>query len=55
MGFQVSDVDAAFDTLISAGLTTVHAPHRRERANIRTAFVKDAGGLEVQLSKPDSV
>ncbi len=55
MGFQVSDVDAAFDTLISAGLTPVHAPHRRERANIRTAFVKDAGGLEVQLSKPDSV
>ena len=28
--------------------------HRRERANIRTAFVKDAAGLEIQLSKPDS-
>jgi catechol 2,3-dioxygenase-like lactoylglutathione lyase family enzyme len=50
VGFQVRNVDEAFATLTQAGMDTVHAPHRRERAHIRTAFVKDAAGLEIQVS-----
>ena len=53
IGLQVADVDGAFDTLVSAGLSTVHAPHRREFAKMRTAFVRDAAGLEVQVAKMD--
>ena len=52
LGFQVRNVDAAFNTLSTAGLETVHAPHRRERAHIRTAFVRDAAGLEIQVFSP---
>jgi catechol 2,3-dioxygenase-like lactoylglutathione lyase family enzyme len=52
IGFEVADVGQAYGALTASGLQTVHAPHRRERANIDAAFVKDAGGLEIQLSKP---
>ncbi len=52
IGFEVADVDQAYRALTDSGLQTVHAPHRRERAKIDTAFLRDAGGLEIQLSKP---
>ena len=52
-GLQVEDVDAAYETLVGAGLATVHAPHQRQWANMRTAFLKDAAGLEIQVARSD--
>ncbi|MDE3076797.1 MAG: VOC family protein [Chloroflexota bacterium] len=50
IGFQVGSVDQAYEQLTEAGLSTVHAPHQRF-AN-RTAFLRDAAGLEIQVSSP---
>lgn len=52
-GLQVEDVDAAYEALAGAGLETVHAPHQRKWSNMRTAFLKDAAGLEIQVAKSD--
>jgi catechol 2,3-dioxygenase-like lactoylglutathione lyase family enzyme len=52
IGFQVGSVDDAYQTLSTAGLATVHAPHKRF-AN-RTAFLRDGAGLEIQVSTPDA-
>ena len=52
IGFQVDSVDDAYQTLTDAGLSTVHAPHKRF-VN-RTAFVRDAAGLEIQVSSPEA-
>ena len=54
IGLQVGDVDSAFERMTEAGMTTIHAPHVRERANIRTACLKHESGLEAQISQPDS-
>lgn len=53
MGFRTDDVDAAHAGLVQAGLTTTVAPERREFAKMRTAFLKEQSGLEIQLVKYD--
>src|SRR5688572_25998741 len=49
LGFTTPDVDADHDTLVNAGMASTEAPHRRDFAKMRTAFLKEQSGLEVQL------
>jgi catechol 2,3-dioxygenase-like lactoylglutathione lyase family enzyme len=49
LGFTSGDVDADHDELVEAGMASTEAPHRREFAKMRTAFLKEQSGLEVQL------
>jgi catechol 2,3-dioxygenase-like lactoylglutathione lyase family enzyme len=53
-GFSADDVQSAHRTLVEAGMQSSEAPHRREFARMFTSFLKDPGGLEVQLVKYDS-
>jgi hypothetical protein len=53
LGFRTEDVDAAHETLVSQGMDVSEPPHRRDFARMRTSFLKEAGGLEVQLVKYD--
>lgn len=52
-GFRADDVDGAHDRLVEAGMETSEAPHRRDFARMYTSFLKQQGGLEVQLVKYD--
>jgi catechol 2,3-dioxygenase-like lactoylglutathione lyase family enzyme len=49
LGFRTANVDAAHDALVEAGLASTEAPHRREFARMRTAFLREPSGIEVQL------
>ena len=49
LGFTTDDVDGAHDALVEAGMTSTEPPHRRDFARMRTAFLKEQSGLEVQL------
>jgi hypothetical protein len=49
LGFRTSDVDAAHERLVAAGMATTTAPHRRDLAGMYTSFLTDPGGVEVQL------
>jgi catechol 2,3-dioxygenase-like lactoylglutathione lyase family enzyme len=53
LGFRADDVDRAHDGLVKAGMETSEAPHRRDFARMYTSFLKQPGGLEVQLVKYD--
>jgi catechol 2,3-dioxygenase-like lactoylglutathione lyase family enzyme len=53
LGFRTDDVDAAHETLAGEGMEVSEAPHRRDFARMRTSFLKEAGGLEIQLVKYD--
>jgi catechol 2,3-dioxygenase-like lactoylglutathione lyase family enzyme len=53
LGFRAEDVDRAHDSLVKAGMETSEAPHRRDFAGMYTSFLKQRGGLEVQLVKYD--
>jgi hypothetical protein len=53
LGFRAADVDTAYEQLVSAGMATVEKPHRRDFAKMRTAFLKEKNGVEVQLVKYD--
>jgi catechol 2,3-dioxygenase-like lactoylglutathione lyase family enzyme len=53
LGFRTGDVDAAHDRLVQAGMETREAPHRRDRERMYTSYLKEPGGLEVQLVKYD--
>ena len=53
LGFRAEDVDAAHDSLVEAGMETSESPHRRDFAGMYTSFLKQRGGLEVQLVKYD--
>lgn len=53
LGFAADDVDAAHETLVCAGMEVSEAPHRRDFARMYTSFLKQPGGLEVQLVKYD--
>jgi len=53
LGFTTPDVDADYDALVEAGMASTEAPHRREFAKMRTAFLKEQSGLEVQLVNYD--
>ena len=52
-GFRAEDVDAAHESLVGAGMESSEAPHRRDFAGMYTSFLKQRGGLEVQLVKYD--
>ena len=52
-GFRADDVDGAHEGLVDAGMESSEAPHRREFARMYTSFLKERGGLEIQLVKYD--
>lgn len=54
LGFRAEDVDGAHQSLVKAGMESSEAPHRRDFASMYTSFLKERGGLEVQLVKYDS-
>ncbi len=53
LGFRAPDVDSAYEQLVADGLAVVEKPHRREMAKMRTAFLKESNGIEIQLVKYD--
>lgn len=53
LGFRTDDVNTAHESLVEAGMETSEAPHRRDFAHMYTSFLKDHGGVEVQLVKYD--
>ena len=53
LGFRTNDVDKAHESLVQAGMEASEPPHRREFAGMYTSFLKQPGGLEVQLVKYD--
>jgi hypothetical protein len=53
LGFRTDDVDGAHETLVEAGMEVGESPHRRNFAGMYTSFLKQPGGLEVQLVKYD--
>ena len=53
LGFRADDVDATHAALLDAGMQVEHAPHRRDFARMYTSFLRQPGGVEVQLVKYD--
>jgi catechol 2,3-dioxygenase-like lactoylglutathione lyase family enzyme len=53
LGFCADDVDGAHDSLVRAGMETSESPHRRDFAGMYTSYLKERGGLEVQLVRYD--
>lgn len=53
LGFRADDVDSAHEWLVEAGLMTTVAPERRDFARMRTSFLKEGSGVEIQLVKYD--
>jgi catechol 2,3-dioxygenase-like lactoylglutathione lyase family enzyme len=53
LGFRADDVDSAHESLVKAGMESREAPHRRDFARMYTSFLRQPGGLEVQLVKYD--
>ena len=53
LGFRADDVDGTHESLVNAGMESSEAPHRREVARMYTSFLKQRGGLEVQLVNYD--
>jgi sirohydrochlorin ferrochelatase len=53
LGFRADDVDAAHASLVAAGMETSGAPHRQDFARMYTSYLKQPGGVEVQLVKYD--
>ena len=53
LGFRTDDVDGAHESLVEAGMEVGEAPHRRDFARMYTSFLRQSGGLEVQLVKYD--
>ena len=52
-GFRADDVDGAHESLVEAGMESSEAPHRRDFARMYTSFLKQPGGVEVQLVRYD--
>jgi len=53
LGFRTDDVDAAHASLVAAGTESSAAPHRQDLARMYTSFLKQPGGVEIQLVKYD--
>ncbi|HEY2356771.1 MAG TPA: VOC family protein [Phenylobacterium sp.] len=49
LGFHTDDVEKAHQALVGAGMDVGQAPHRRDFARMFTSFLKEPGGLEIQL------
>ena len=49
LGFRTDDLDNAHEKLVEAGMEASVAPHRRDFARMYTSFLKQPGGVEVQL------
>lgn len=54
LGFRAEDLDGTHASLVEAGMATAEAPHRRDFARMYTSFLRQPGGIEVQLVKYDS-
>jgi catechol 2,3-dioxygenase-like lactoylglutathione lyase family enzyme len=54
LGFRAEDVDGAHSSLVEAGMESVEQPHRRELLHMYTSYLRQPGGLEVQLVRYDS-
>lgn len=54
LGFRTDDVDGTHESLVQAGMESSEEPHRRDFARMYTSFLRQPGGLEVQLVKYDS-
>ena len=52
-GFRADDVDGAHEHLVDGGMETSEAPHRRDFAGMYTSFLKQRGGVEIQLVNYD--
>jgi hypothetical protein len=48
-GFRTPDLDGAHETLAAGGMAVSEPPHRRDFARMRTSFLKQPDGFEVQL------
>jgi catechol 2,3-dioxygenase-like lactoylglutathione lyase family enzyme len=53
LGFRADDVDEAHASLVAAGMETSAGPHRRDFSRMYTSFLRQPGGVEVQLVKYD--
>jgi catechol 2,3-dioxygenase-like lactoylglutathione lyase family enzyme len=53
LGYRADDVDGTHESLVAAGMESREAPHQRDFARMYTSFLKQRGGLEVQLVKYD--
>jgi catechol 2,3-dioxygenase-like lactoylglutathione lyase family enzyme len=53
LGFRADDVDTAHASLVAAGMETSAAPHRQDFARMYTSYLRQPGGVEVQLVKYD--
>jgi len=53
LGFCAEDVDGTHESLVEAGMDSSEAPQRRDFAGMYTSYLKQPGGLEVQLVKYD--
>ena len=49
LGFRADDVDGEHVRLVTAGMESGEEPHRRDFARMYTSFLRQPGGLEVQL------
>ena len=53
LGFRADDVDTAHASLVEAGMETTADPQRQDFARMYTSYLKQPGGVEVQLVKYD--
>jgi len=53
LGFRADDVDTAHASLVAAGMQSTQAPHRQNFAGMYTSFLRQPGGVEIQLVKYD--
>jgi hypothetical protein len=54
LGFRVDDVDRTHADLVEVGMETGAAPHRQDFAGMYTSFLKQSGGVDVQLVNYDT-
>jgi len=52
-GFRADDVDGEHERLVASGMESSEPPHRRDFARMYTSFLKQPGGVEVQLVRYD--
>lgn len=53
LGFRADDVDQAHASLLAAGMEAASEPHRQDFARMYTSYLRQPGGVEIQLVKYD--